>query len=300
MTGPPQPLAALREDLVRRFGVAPGQVRFVRAPYRVCPLGAHIDHQRGPVTAMALDQGVLLAYAPSGSRAVRLESRDFPGTVAFDLDDVPGKQPGDWGNYPRGAARVLQGRHKLERGLVGVTAGKLHGGGVSSSAAVGVAYLLAFEEVNGLRVAPEENIRLDQEIENGYLGLRNGILDQAAILLSRRGHLTWIDCGTARYERLPAALDLPPFRVLLVFSGVRQALVATDYNRRVEECARPRRSCWKPPAATSLNLCSGTSRWRSTASTSTSCTAPRRAAPRIISPRSSASGKASRPGNTAI
>src|SRR5262249_60136872 len=133
-------------------------------------------------------------------------------------------------------------RHRLDRGIVGVITGKLHGAGVSSSAAVGIAFLLAFEDVNRLRVTAEENIELDRRIENAYLGLRNGILDQAAILLSRRGHLTRIDCRTAHHEWIPARPGSPPWRILLAFSGLRRALVGTDYNRRVEECAEAART----------------------------------------------------------
>src|SRR4051812_29875176 len=90
---------ALRRCLVERLGAAAERVRVVRSPYRICPLGAHIDHQLGPVTAMAVDRSVLLAYAPTDSPAVRLASLDFPGTVEFSLDDVPDKRDGDWGNF---------------------------------------------------------------------------------------------------------------------------------------------------------------------------------------------------------
>jgi galacturonokinase len=241
MDDPAGVIDRLHREVIARHGAAPGSVRVVRAPYRVCPLGAHVDHQLGPATAMAIDRGVYLAYAPSGSGEVRLSSLDFPGVVRFDLGDVPGRQADDWGNFPRGAALALQDRYRLERGLVGVTAGRLHGGGVSSSAAVGVAFLLAFEDINGLRVAAEENIELGRRIENGYLGLRSGILDQAAILLSRRGHLTRIDCRAAGHERIPAAPGLPASRILLAFSGLRRALVGTNYNRRVDECAEAAR-----------------------------------------------------------
>jgi galacturonokinase len=113
---------------------------------------------------------------------------------------------------------------------------------VSSSAAVGVAFLLAFEDANRLAVNPAENIALDLAIENGYLGLRNGILDQAAVLLSRRGHLTRIDCATSEHELIPAPPSMPPFRILLAFSGLKKALVGTDYNRRVDECAEAARA----------------------------------------------------------
>jgi galacturonokinase len=235
-------IETLRRELVERHGVAPDSVRVVRSPYRVCPLGAHIDHQLGTVTAAAIDRSVWLAYAPSPSRVVLVSSIDFPGTLQFSLDAVPGRQGEEWGNFPRGAALALQQGHRLDRGMVGLTTGKLHGGGVSSSAAVGVAYLLAFEDVNGLCLTPEENIELDRRIENDYLGLRNGILDQAAILLSRRGHLTRIDCRTSRHETIAAAPTMPPFKILLAFSGLRKALTGTDYNRRVDECAEAART----------------------------------------------------------
>jgi galactokinase len=238
----PDTVELLRRAVVDRLGAAAEAVRVVRSPYRVCPLGAHIDHQLGPVTAMALDRSVLLAYAPAPAPEVCVESFDFPGGVRFRLDDVPPRRGDDWGNFPRGAALALAGTYRLDRGLVGVVAGRLHGGGVSSSAAVGVAFLLALEDVNGLDVAPGENVELDRRIENDYLGLRNGILDQAAVLLSRRGHLTRIDCRTSRHELIPAAPSAPPFKVLLAFSGLSRSLTGTDYNRRVDECAEAART----------------------------------------------------------
>jgi len=227
----------LRQEVAARYGVGVDEVGVVVAPYRICPLGAHIDHQLGTVTAMALDRAVHLAFASATDRRVRLSSVDFEGEVAFELDDIPPSREGDWGNYPRGAAQALQGRHELRRGMVGVTSGRLGEGGLSSSAAIGVAYLLALEHVNELQTTPEDNIALDQAIENGYLGLRNGILDQSAILLSRRRQLTVIDCGAIRHELIPQAHNTPELAILIPFSGLTQALVSTDYNRRVEECA---------------------------------------------------------------
>lgn len=239
---PGRAIEAARDALKREVGATAGSVRVVRSPYRVCPLGAHVDHQLGQVTAMALDRCLALAYAPSGSREVVLGSLDFPGRVRFAVDDVPARASGDWGDYARGAAAVLKSRRKLERGIVAMTSGPLHGGGVSSSAAVGVAYLLALADANGLTLSPEEVIELDLRIENDYLGLRNGILDQAAIILSRRGQLTWIDCRTGRREWIPAPADAPPFRLLLAFSGINRTLAGTDYNLRVEECSSAART----------------------------------------------------------
>jgi galacturonokinase len=251
---------AIRRDLLDamqiRFGVAPERVRWVRAPYRICPLGAHIDHQHGTVTALAIDRAVLLAFAPSPEPGVRMASLSFPGEVAFPLDRIPPKEPGDWGNYPRGAAFALARGGILSRGLVGVTSGRLSDLGLSSSSAVGLACLLALGSVNRRAATPADLIRLNQTMENEYLGLRNGILDQAAILLSRAGSLTVIDCrafaegaGDDGNRRLPAGIRRVrypaggrPFVFLVATSGLLRSVVSTAYNRRVEECAEAARS----------------------------------------------------------
>ncbi len=236
MPDPDRSVELLIREASRRFLVSANRVRVVRAPYRICPLGAHIDHQGGTVTAMAIDRGVLLAYLPTASRQVAISSLDFPGQVHFHLDEVPDKRNGEWGNYARGAARALQQRYSLSRGLQGLTSGRLDGGGLSSSAAVGVAYLMALEDANGLAVSPRENIALHSSIENGYLGLKIGILDQAAILLSAANHLTRIDCATVQHQLFAYPTESPSFKIMLAFSGLKKALVGTDYNRRVAEC----------------------------------------------------------------
>jgi len=224
----------LRTELKKRFGAAPEEIRVVRAPLRICPLGAHIDHQGGTVTAMAIDRAVHLSYIAASDTMVRLTSLSFPGETRFHLDRIPPRSD-DWGNYARGAAAALES-YELTRGILGITHGDHGEGGLSSSAAVGVAYLLAMEEANGLSLSKEENVRLDRAIENDYLGLRNGILDQAAILYGKKDHLTRIDCRLETVRAIPRPATMPPFAILVAFSGVRQGLTSTDYNTRVGEC----------------------------------------------------------------
>ncbi|MFC1527041.1 galactokinase family protein, partial [Candidatus Latescibacterota bacterium] len=79
----------LRQEVVDRYGADPEGVGVVRSPYRICPLGAHIDHQLGTVTAMALDRAVHLAFAPVEEPRVRLSSVDYEGHVDFSLGDIP-------------------------------------------------------------------------------------------------------------------------------------------------------------------------------------------------------------------
>jgi len=241
---------ALVGEMTSLAGVPPESVRVVRSPYRVCPLGAHVDHQLGAVTGMAVDRALLLAFAPRRDGRVELRSRQFPNAVAFDPAADPARRAGDWADYARGAAFALRGAGRAPAiGMTALVDGHADVAGLSSSAAAGVAYLLALEAVNGLAVSAEENIELDRIIENDFIGLNNGILDQACILLSRRGRLTWLDCRTAESTLVPAGSGAD-FVVIVLFSGLRRVLADTDYNRRVAECgqaaARLVRSAGRP------------------------------------------------------
>lgn len=211
-------------------------IRVVRAPLRISPLGAHIDHQLGCVMGMAVDRALLLAFVPTDDPTVHVESLDFPQPTRFALQDVPPHQQGDWGNYLRGAVLALRGVHLLTQGIVGVLDSDMPIGGLSSSAAVTIAYLLALESANGLAITPEENIKLVTRTEHDYVGLNNGILDQTSILFSQRNHLTHIDCQAVQIDKIPAAEGMQPFEIMAVYSGVGQALVGTSYNNRVAEC----------------------------------------------------------------
>ncbi|KFK38462.1 hypothetical protein AALP_AA3G116100 [Arabis alpina] len=244
-------LIAIKEAVAKMSGRDTEEVRVVVAPYRICPLGAHIDHQGGAVSAMTINKGILLGFVPSGGTEVQLRSAQFDGEVCFRVDEIQHpiglankngapKETSIWGTYARGALYALQTSKKnIKQGVVGYISGSdgLDSSGLSSSAAVGVAYLLALENANELTVSPTENIELDRLIENGYLGLRNGILDQSAILLSSYGCLTYMDCKTMDHKLVQAPELEKPFRILLAFSGLKQALTTNPgYNLRVAEC----------------------------------------------------------------
>jgi len=224
------------EEAIRRFGASPAW-RLARAPYRFCPVGAHVDHQGGRVTGFALDRSIHLAFRPTDDARVTVWSRDEPEPVVFRLDAVPERRPGDWGNYVRGAARALGARTRLRRGFTGLVGGEMSPGGVSSSAALGVACLLALEVVNDLALEAADNVELDRVIENEYLGLRNGILDPSVILHAKHGELLHVDCdsGAVASYAPPAGVE-EKLALLAVYSGLRSSLVSTRFNERVAEC----------------------------------------------------------------
>ncbi|CAN6452630.1 unnamed protein product [Victoria cruziana] len=261
-------LVKLQKTVASLANCDDNKVKIVVSPYRICPLGAHIDHQGGTVSAMTINKGVLLGFVPSGDSNVLLHSAQFKGEVIFSVDEIQQPKCSNannncesksnakskyyeecaWGSYARGALYALQRSGKcISQGIIGFICGSggLDSSGLSSSAAVGIAYLLALETANNIIVSPIENIEYDRLIENEYLGLQNGILDQSAILLSRSGCLTCINCKTKEYsltplpneDKNPDVKGWGTFKILLAFSGLRHALPGNPgYNLRVSEC----------------------------------------------------------------
>jgi galactokinase/galacturonokinase len=228
---------ALRERASQLFGVGAREVQVALAPYRICPIGAHSDHQHGPVLGAAIDACTLLAFAPCAEPELALESADFPGRVRIALGPPARREGPDWGRYAAGAAAVLRERLGARpAGLVGCVAGTLPGAGLSSSASLLVACLLALARANDLSLAPQELVRLARRAENEGVGVACGVLDPAVVAGARRDHLLAIDTAALRWEAIPPAPSAPRTRFLVAYTGVPRRLVDTAFNARVDEC----------------------------------------------------------------
>ena len=221
------------------------------SPYRVCPLGAHVDHQHGLVTGFAIDKGVDLWFTPSEDGRVYLESQTFEGIVDFDISLPTQVKEGNWGDYARGAKYALKKRFHLSRGIRGVIKGSLPIGGLSSSAAVLIAYVMAFAKANNITLTPMEVIKISSQAEREYIGLTNGILDQACIALSEKDALLFLDTDTEQYRLIRRNPRMPQFELAIIFSGLTRSLVNSDYNLRVAEC---KTAAWNMMAYTGMPL----------------------------------------------
>ena len=206
------------------------------SPYRVCPLGAHVDHQHGLVTGFAIDKGVDLWFTPRNDGEVHLESRTFEGLVNFNVTMASQVKEGNWGDYARGAKYALRKRFVLRYGIDGVIQGSLPVGGLSSSAAVLIAYVMAFAKANDIELKPMEIVKIASEAEREYVGLNNGILDQACIALGQKDGLLFLDCDTDEYRIIKRHPKMPEMEIGIFFSGLTRSLVSSDYNLRVSEC----------------------------------------------------------------
>ncbi len=206
------------------------------SPYRICPIGAHVDHQHGLVTGFALNYGVDLWFDITEDGSVELDSRTFAGHVSFNLFENTAVKQGNWGDYARGAKYALKKEFQLKRGIIGVIQGSLPVGGLSSSAAVLIAYVMAFAKANDISLTPFKVAQLASVAEREYIGLNNGLLDQASIALGRKDELLMLDCDTNEYRLIPRNPEMKPFKLAIFFSGLTRSLINSDYNLRVQEC----------------------------------------------------------------
>ena len=221
------------------------------SPYRVCPLGAHVDHQHGLVTGFAFDKGVDLLFNVADDGTVSLSSQTFDGDVEFDITRPSQMKEGNWGDYARGAKYALKKRFELKRGIQGVIKGSLPIGGLSSSAAVLIAYVMAFAKANDITLTPMEVVKIASEAEREYIGLNNGILDQACIALSEKDALLFLDTDSEQYRIIRRNPRMPEFDLAIIFSGLTRSLVNSDYNLRVAEC---KTAAWNMMAYTGMPL----------------------------------------------
>lgn len=200
------------------------------SPYRICPIGAHVDHQGGAALGRTLALGTTLDYEPLDSREVQLVSDQFGETRFLLGEEVDTLH---WARYARAAALVLDGR--LKCGMRARANGPLAGAGLSSSASVGLAYLKALADVNELETPAHELVQLDFQLENGQLGLQNGILDPLTIVYGQKDALLLMDTLAAAVT----PLDDPPESSaawIVAYSGVSRELTKSGFNVRVAEC----------------------------------------------------------------
>lgn len=204
------------------------------SPYRICPIGAHSDHNLGKITGLAIDKGIHIAFRPKQNGVIEMASLQFPKRAQWHIREI-GDKTGDWADYLRGATWALCKEYTLSVGLCGVIEGSLPIGGLSSSAAVILAFLNALAKVNRIQLSPQKLIDIAFDAEKNYVGVNVGTLDQSCEVLSKKDHLLYLDCMDNRYELIPTSPSMKPYRIAIFFSGLEHSLAGSKYNMRVDE-----------------------------------------------------------------
>jgi len=205
-------------------------------PYRICPLGAHSDHQLGKITGLAIDKGIQAAFGSKENGVIEIQSVQFDKRAQWHVEATPKVKENDWADHLRGATIALYKRYSLRRGLCAVFDGELPIGGLSSSAALIITFLSALCQMNGISLTPSEMITISKEAENKYVGVSCGKLDQSCEIYCKKNHLLYMDMKDDSYELIPQLPAMKPYKIAIFFSGLERSLAGSAFNMRVDEC----------------------------------------------------------------
>ena len=206
----------------------------VRAPGRVNLIGEHTDYNDGFVLPVAVDRAAWLAVGERQAPEAVIRALDMGGDeVIFPVNRVAASA-GGWGDYPRAIVWAF-----LERGLqpVGLESVLISNvpvaAGMSSSAAVEMAFAYAWNALSGFGLPNDALAQLGQRAENGYVGVNCGIMDQMISACGKAGHAMLLDTRTLARSYIPLPEDIA---IVVADSRVRRSLAGSEYNVRRAQC----------------------------------------------------------------
>lgn len=217
-----------------RFGEDP--IMYASAG-RINLIGEHTDYNGGFVFPGAIDKVIMAGIRPNGTDKVRVFSIDINDYAEFGLkeEDAPSQQ---WARYIFGICREVQKRGGKVEGFDAVFAGNVPlGAGLSSSAALESCFAYALNDLfNDNKIDKFELAKIGQSTEHNYCGVNCGIMDQFASVFGKKNHLMRLDCRSMEFEYYP--FEIEGYKLVLLDSKVKHALVDSPYNKRRESCER--------------------------------------------------------------
>ena len=221
------------EAYKENFGEEPKRV--VSAPGRVNLIGEHTDHNDGHVLPCAVERRVAVAIGHGNGG---LYSADFG-----EKKPVNEEKENSWPDYPRGVVWAIRDAGYEVGEFRASFAGNVPlGSGLSSSAAIEAATILALDTIFGFGLDRKEMASLCMRAENGFVGVQSGIMDQYASLLCGEGHALLVDCRSLEEEHVPLDLEDAGLNLLACDTRVERELADTGYNDRRETCLRAAKS----------------------------------------------------------
>lgn len=209
-----------------------------RAPARINLIGEHLDYNGGLVLPAAISLYITATISVRNDSKIKVYSLNTKTGFEIDLKEIRKDSKYSWANYVFGVFSILLDEgYIIPQGLnILIDSDIPLGSGLSSSAALLdlIAYLTS--ETFSLGISLKEVAKLAQRVENDYLGLKSGIMDEAAIALGKKNHCLLLNCQEYEYEQIP--LDLGDYTFVVLKTNVPRSLVSSKYNERVEECQK--------------------------------------------------------------
>ena len=230
-----QLLNDLKQIFIDQFGDEPKESFF--APGRVNLIGEHTDYNGGHVFPCAITLGTYAWTKPRTDKKLRLYSENFPqdGIREIDLVDLTYKATDSWANYVKGVFWALQDfGYEFSNGLDITFYGNIpNGSGLSSSASFELLVGVLVRKMYQLNIDSLSLVKVGKRVENDFIGVNSGIMDQFAVGMGRKNHAIFLDCATLDYELVP--IELGDYRIVIMNTNKRRELADSKYNERFFE-----------------------------------------------------------------
>jgi len=244
----------MNQQLIKEFGdhyrKMPEYIFF--CPGRINLIGEHIDYNGGRVMPCAISQGTWLAVSNNADKRLRFCCLNFPEKADLPVQMSYSKADSKWFNFPLGVINEITQKGHSIPGLDMLFFGNLPiGAGLSSSASIEIVTAFALTEMLKLNSSRKELALLCKKVENEFIGVNCGIMDQFAVAFGKKDKAILLNCDTLEYEYLPLHLD--EHVLVIINTNKERKLTESKYNERFSECGSALKALKK--ALPVSNLC---------------------------------------------
>lgn len=226
-------MLSLTDAFVLEFGYAPSAT--YQAPGRVNLIGEHTDYNQGFVLPCAINFATQIAIKPRQDHQFVAVACNYDNQRSrWDLDKAQRSHDAPWSDYLKGITQVLVKRGYRLNGFDLMVRGDVPlGAGLSSSAALSIAFAYALNDQLQLGLSGLGLAQVAQQAENEFVGCQCGIMDQLISAIGTQSYAALIDCQSLSWQGIPIPAEM---ELLIVHSNVKRGLVDSEYNLRRQQC----------------------------------------------------------------
>ncbi len=214
------------------------QPRIFFAPGRINLIGEHTDYNGGHVFPATISFGTYALARKRTDNKLRFYSLNFSelGIIEGSMDQLSYQKQDDWANYPKGMITFMkQAGHLIDTGLDILYYGDIpNRAGLSSSASIEMVTGVLLEGLFDLSIDRIDMIKLGQKVENEYIGVNSGIMDQFAVGMGKKDHAIHLNTETLAYEYAP--IQLQDHVIMIIHTNKPRTLADSKYNERRQQC----------------------------------------------------------------
>jgi len=202
------------------------------SPGRVNLIGEHTDYNGGFVLPTALQIGLDIAYKPRADDQINIISNGFKGMAKRRLGETT---TGHWSDYVVGSLNFASnyGLNPLRGANIAISSTLPVGAGLSSSAALIVGLLKINRNLSASTLDDLKLAQIARQVENDYIGVPCGIMDQVAVAVATSGEAIKLDTNSLTYDIVPLPSS---HKMAILHSGHYRQLNEGRYKERKEEC----------------------------------------------------------------